>query len=584
MAKASPDLRTRKMTVIAQDPAVRRPDGSILTTSVSVPWEDLQPGPIGHRVCVIDYDASTRKMYKPARVNGSEPSAEGDLLGDPSFHARNVYALVMRTLARFEYALGRRVGWGFDAHQLKVIPHAFEEMNAFYSREAESLVFGYYGTENGTAFTCLSNDVVVHEAAHALLDGLRKRFMAPSSPDQAAFHEAFGDIVALLSVFSLSDVLETLLELRTPKAEQRKGLLHRDAVSMEGLMSSILFGLAEEMGSASEANRAGALRRSVTIEPDERILDRPAYREAHNRGEILVAAMMRAFIDSWQEGIAQPDGLGGDYLDLARVAEVGARIADLMLTMAIRAIDYTPPIHIDFGDYLSALVTADNEIRPDDSRYRLRERLLEWFGRYGITPASETDDGTWRSPEGEIERRGVHFQSLQSDPIEMFSMLWANRELLQLDPGAYTRVASVRPSVRFSPNDGMPLRETVAECIQYVKLEARHLDQIGLTPPADMPPNREVTLEGGNTLVLDEYGELKYDIHNRLPRKPGGRGRTGARRSAEEKRLAEAQERLQYLWDHGAFDEPRLSVSSRLATLHRHRAGLEDGAERSEVW
>ena len=84
---------------------------------------------MGHRVHVVDYDATTETMYKPAsrRRDVPEPAGDAEILGDPAFHARNVYALVMRTLARFEYALGRRVAWGFDAHQLKVVPHAFEE-------------------------------------------------------------------------------------------------------------------------------------------------------------------------------------------------------------------------------------------------------------------------------------------------------------------------------------------------------------------------------------------------------------------------------------------------------------------------
>ncbi len=567
------ELRARKMPVIAQDPGVRR-DGRILTTDVSVPWEDLQPGPIGHRVCVVDYDASTRKMYKPARVTGllAEDLKDADLLGDPSFHASNVYALVMRTLKRFEYALGRRVSWGFQAHQLKVVPHAFEEMNAFYSREAQSLVFGYYPTADGVAFTCLSHDVVVHETSHALLDGLRQRFMAPSSADQAAFHEAFGDIVALLSVFSLGKVLLTLLEHSAgSEAKPRRGLIARDSVTMEGLMDSVLLGLAEEMGAAAGSARAGALRRSVRIEPDKAILERLEFGEAHRRGEILVAAMMRTFVDVWTRRLKDLGTVEDDYLDLGRVAEEGATIAEVLLTMAIRAIDYTPPIHIDFGDYLSALVTADSEIRTDDSRYELRQSLLQWFGSYGIEPASGTTDGTWLPPERPLENQGVHFQSLQTDPIEMFSLLWANRRRLRLDPGAYTRVASVRPCVRTSPDDGLPLRETVAECIQYVDLYARDLEQVGLTRPAGMPGTLKVTLEGGSTLILDEYGRLKYDIHNRLPRKHGG---------SED---IEAQGRLQYLWDHGAFDVAE-SLNARFARLHRRRAGLGGSEDRSEVW
>ncbi len=567
------ELRMREMTVIAQDPQVRR-SGLILTTPVSVPWEDLQPGPIGHRVCVVDYNASVGKMYKPAVVDAGakfDPESNGELLEDPSFQARNVYALVMRTLARFEYALGRRVGWGFDAHQLKVVPHAFEEMNAFYSREAQSLVFGYYQAAEGTAFTCLSHDIVVHETTHALLDGLRKRFMEPSSPDQAAFHEGFGDIVALLSVFSLSKVLRRLLEERPPDAGSRKGLIARDDVSMQSLMRSVLFGLAEEMGSASSSARGEALRRSVEIPPDEKVLDRLEYREAHNRGEILVAAVMRTFVDAWTEQLESLGTIDGDYVDVRRVAEEGAEIADILLTMAIRAIDYTPPIHIDFRDYLSALITADSGVRPDDSRLELRTRLLAWFGRYGIKPPTGTDEGKWRSPKKPLEHQGVRFQSMQTEPIEMFKLLWANRRALRLDPSAFTRVTSVRPSVRMSPDDGQPLRETVAECIQYVQLQARDLKDIGLTPPEGMKDEQKIPFEGGSTLIFDEYGGLKYDIHNRLPLRSDPDG------------LAEVQERLQYLWDHGAFDSDR-STNAQLATLHRQRIGLDGHAERSEVW
>jgi hypothetical protein len=559
------------MPVIAQDPGVRR-NGRILTTPVSIPWEDVQPGPMGHRVCVVDYDSSTGKLYKPAVIDGKgKVPADKDLLGDPSFHAKNTYALVMRTLARFEYALGRRVSWGFRAPQLKVVPHAFEEMNAFYSREAESLVFGYYRTGRGVAFTCLSQDIVVHEACHALLDGLRERFMAPSSPDQAAFHEGFGDIVALLSVFSLGKVLLTLLEDSAGEDGQPPGLIAKEQVSMEGLMDSVLLGLAEEMGADTGSARAGALRRSVRIEPDKAILDRLEFREAHRRGEIVVAAVMRAFVDAWTRRLGSLGTIEGKYLDLGRVAEEGATIAELLLTMAIRAIDYTPPIHIEFGDYLSALVTADSEIRTDDSRYGLRERLREWFGRYGIAPASGTKDGTWKPPDRPLDYDGVRFQSLQTDPIEMFALLWANRKRLRLDPSAYTRVSSVRPCVRSSPDDGLPLRETVAECLQYVKVRADELDQFGLTPPAGMPADREVALEGGSTLVLDEYGRLKYEIYNRLPRKGAADGN------------ADAQKRLQYLWDQGAFD-PGHSFNARLATLHRRRVGLDDRDVRNEVW
>ena len=164
---------TRKLRIIAQDPGLRAPDGNIVTASIDLPAEELMPGPTGYRVKVIDYDVSTNTLYQeadiPSGLDQSYPdpyagASNDDLLGDPRFHAQNVYAIIMRTLARFELALGRRIRWGCDGHQLHVAPHAFAEANAFYSRDDRALFFGYFTSRRGkTIFTSLSHDVIAHE-------------------------------------------------------------------------------------------------------------------------------------------------------------------------------------------------------------------------------------------------------------------------------------------------------------------------------------------------------------------------------------------------------------------------------------
>src|SRR6187399_3226510 len=145
----APARRKRKLRIIAQDPAIRI-KGKILTAEVDVPAEELAPGPWGHRVHVIDFDASSNTLFKPLEYekgrNGEaiDPfrnASDHRLLNDPTFHAQNVYAIVMRVLARFERALGRRVSWSFYGHQLKVAPHAFADANAFYSKNDHALVF-----------------------------------------------------------------------------------------------------------------------------------------------------------------------------------------------------------------------------------------------------------------------------------------------------------------------------------------------------------------------------------------------------------------------------------------------------------
>jgi hypothetical protein len=567
-----PEQRTRRMPVLAQDPGVRLADGGILTASVSVPWEGLGGGPAGHRVQVVDYDATTDTMYAPAEVGDGDvpdPADNDEILRDPAFHARNVYALAMRTLARFEYALGRRVSWCFSAHQLKLLPHAFQEMNSFYSREAQSLVFGYYYRGDEPVFMCLSHDIVVHETTHALLDGLRSRFMAPSSADQAAFHEGFADIVALLSVFSLGAVLDKLIA-RDDDIPTENGVIPRSAVTADSLKQSVLLGLADDMDAESGATRVNALRRSVGLDPDPNVLKRVEFGEAHRRGEILVAATMRAFVDAWIRRLEAPEATMTDFIELRRVVEEGADVARTLLTMAIRALDYTPPVHLEFGDFLSAMITADSEIRSEDTKYGLRQGLIDWFAQYGIQPASGRADGLWDGSGLQLASEGVHFGSLQTDPVEMFRLVWANRAQLNLVESAYTRIASLRPCVRTSPEDGLPLHETVAECLQYVRIRASELGLYGLEKPLGMPDATEIALEGGSTLILDDYGRLKYEVHNRLPDPNTA------------KDVERAQRRLQSLWEQGHFDQGA-SFAARIATMHRLRAG-EPTVPRDEVW
>jgi hypothetical protein len=548
------------MTVIAQDPGVTAADGKhILMSKVTIPAEVLAPGPRGYRVHIVDYDSTTGRYHGMHSLPADyllEPKAWQDgspsLLDDYRFHAQNVYALVMKTLARFEFALGRRIGWSFEAHQLNVAPHAMLDANAFYSPNDQGLVFGYFTGVSGKAvYTSLSHDVIVHETTHALVDALREKYMMPSSPDQAAFHEGYSDVIALLSVFSQPELVEELL-FGDDKQARKSRTLAPAAVEPKNLTQTALFGLADKMGKEMGSARGDALRRSVEIEASSELLDRPEFEEPHRRGEVFAAAVLNAFVGAWSDrilGVKKGDGLGkladGRY-SLQRVAEEGAAIADYLTTMLIRALDYMPPVHLTFGDVLSALLTADIEIRPDDARYVLRSRLIERFASYGIRPSSNRRDlpGIWNPPESEPSYSRVHFESMRSDPDEVFRFLWENRELLKLRDEAYTRVLSVRPCMRVGI-DGFTLRETVAEYYQVANLTLKELRALKIKVPpelakllegvedkAGVEPGDEhgegvtstngdngaeaktVALHGGGTLIFDEYGHLKYRISN----------------------------------------------------------------------
>jgi hypothetical protein len=632
MASSSQN-RTQRFTIIAQDPSVKiqkkrdsadsnNGDGKnplddhkvILTAEVDVPAEELAPGPRGYRVQVIDYNSSSGVLYRPLEYKHLEEGKYCDpfkdepdltLLTNPTFHAQNVYAIIMRTLARFEFALGRRVSWSFTGHQLQVAPHAFAEANAYYSKRDRALLFGYFpklkrkaGKDAGNGnsqtsdemadtswvFTCLSHDIVVHETTHALVDGLRVRYTDPSSPEQAGFHEGFADVIALLSIFSLPDVVKHVIDLGN-LAGGDPNRIARKNLTVEALRDSVILGLGEEFGQESLDEKSGsrktALRRSVKLDPADYNEKKEEFEEPHRRGELLVAAMMNAFLKVWCKRLEKLGNASGvksrstqtpkGFLDRERVIEEGASIADYLLTMSIRALDYTPPTDLEFCDYLSALLTADHEIRPDDSKYSFRKLLLESFKAYGINPTSKargSEEGIWEPPDCVLRYDRTRFDSLTRDPDEVFRFIWENRGELGLEEDAYTRVLSVRPSVRTNPDDGFVLRETVAEYYQQLNIVADELKQFGIKTPSGMPKQYNVTVYGGGALIFNEFGQVKFHIRNRI---------LNPERQTR---------RLKYLWEYGYFDSSHTAGGDeaynerRFVEMHRERFNIFPGLSR----
>jgi hypothetical protein len=545
-----------------------RLNGRILTTEIEIPAEEILPGPCGYRVNVIDYDSTSNVLYQPASYqlvdsgNYKDPFKRSRpartavqhndaLVGDPRFHSQNVYAIAMRILARFEFALGRRIPWGSQGHQLHVAPHAFADANAFYSKQDRGLFFGYFaGSDGKPVYACLSHDVVAHETTHALLDGLRGRFLEPSSPDQAAFHEGFADVVALLSVFSLKDLVAKLIDGSTGAAR----LIDQKFLEPKALKDSVLFGLAEQMGAELSKVRGKALRRSIGLVPGRNYAAMPEFQEPHRRGELLVAAIMNAFLEIWLRRLDRVGFIQARKRDRSLVIDEGAAVAEHLLTMAIRALDYCPPTDLCFSDYLSALLTIDREVVPDDSRFNYREVIVRSFASYGIVPDKDADkDGTWRRCDLDLIYSRTHFDSMLRDKEEVFRFLWENRKALDIVREGYTEVETVRPSFRVGP-DGFILRETVAEYVQIMTLQVGELKAaLKIDPPKDMPHWKRVQIFGGGALIFNEYGQLKYQIRNRIE---DAKGQTA---------------RLKYLWESGYFDtEP--DNNSHFAALHLARA------------
>ena len=198
------DPRWRPLRIYALDPTRFRDDGAIAV--VNVPYEPVEAGPIGALLAVendeLPGDESIERLAldDPRLMlgQGRDPSAT-----DPAFRAQMVYAVCHITYAAFKRALGRDVMWGFDRQEadgaparLIIKPSVDGMRNAFYDPARGELRFGIFRADDkveglnvpgGVVSTALIHDVVVHEMSHAMLDGLRAKFMIPTAPDVTRF-------------------------------------------------------------------------------------------------------------------------------------------------------------------------------------------------------------------------------------------------------------------------------------------------------------------------------------------------------------------------------------------------------------
>jgi hypothetical protein len=496
----------------------------MLRAVVPVPQDRLLPGPKSSRFQVIDYDGAENHLYPTTTVriakdlddDGFGGLTDAKLPGNADFRNQNVYAVASRTLAAFEAALGRRVPWSFTGHQLYLVPRAFREANAYYDPNSNAILFGafdgYVGPPSdrrrGVVYTALSHDIVAHETTHAVLDGLRARFLEPGLPDQLAFHEAFADIVALLSAFSIPKLVSHALG-----TVDDRGRIPKANIDTKTLRKNVLTGLAEEMGAATKAHSGDALRRSVERTPNTAWRNDRTFDEPHRRGEILVGAVMQAFLGIWSKRMADLISEAGT-LSRARAAEEGSKSAEHLIRMVIRAIDYCPPLEFEFEDFVEALLVSDAEAAPTDA-HGYRTTLADAFKGFGITPQGRVSD---LSLLGTLDYRGLNATELRNREDELFRFLWQNAADLNLEVDYYASVDGLRPSIRVSP-EGFLLQETVATYRQMVngtvgeiRALSKRLSGKEMVVPAGLSDETKLQIHGGASIVFDQFGRSKHQL------------------------------------------------------------------------
>jgi hypothetical protein len=544
----------RPLRIYTLDPSVSDRLGGMAT--VPVPYEKLEPGPIGSILEVSWEGAPAPLVAEALDLDDPHLLLSGGLAPSPSngrFHLQMVYAVCSLTYAAFRRALGRDIGWALPAPadgrlRLVLRPFGFRGPNAAYSREGGDLSFGYFQAgkdpagftvRKGLISTALSHDIIVHETTHALLDGLRSSFLDPTNVDVPAFHEGFADLIALFLHFSYADVVEHAIR-------------DSSGVFMRG---SLLTDLAREFGYArSRVARAAAVRSGVDVEGVAAFdSDLPASKsdvprrydaslDPHSLGSVLVSAIFEAFATIVRRKTERyfriagldPQALGRVPMSEALVKAIAQEASDVagqFLNICIRAVDYCPPADIELGEYLRAMITADGDLENID-KWGFREALMRSFRRRHIFPDHVqfmTEDAVrWQPPETTLRIPDLAFRRLRFDgepgrpaePEELLRQAHAlgrfvtdrrhaeafhlivpgdalPKGVVQASPPI---VQSIRVSRRVAP-DGRILFDMIAEVSQSCTVQ-----RAGVL----------FDMNGGCTLVIDPQGEVRYAVYKRF--------------------------------------------------------------------
>lgn len=477
-----------RLPMMLDDPHTSRYAGlDDYETFISREEDFFLDGPVSRRVAVLDFDEKSGAVLGGARFAvpgkrklGSYEWPEEDGIYGRAFQQVNAFATVLRTMYLFEEpdALGRRLTWAFGAPQLLVIPRAGEMANAFYERESHSLQLFYISRgSKPAAYACLSRDIIAHETAHAILDGIAPDLYHALAPQSLALHEAIADLTALLMSFRSARLRQAVLKAT-------KG----------SIADSTAFAtVAPEFGQARDPSGVSRYLRSLlnkkTLDRNDKSLDengvpnRVNRYEPHSLSEALSGALYSVMVKIHAS-------LTTDYSASGKALFVGG---ERFKRMILRALDYLPPGEVSFTDYGRAILAADQAAHPKDSQER--DWIREEFVRRALVPDASALDVETNLSFKPLAR--VDLQTLADSDWAAYRFADRNRDFLGIPKGIpfHVRPRLDTTKLYYRKKGGEP--EPIRELIFKVSWDQEEPNGAG----APFPGKRQITV--GTTLAID---------------------------------------------------------------------------------
>jgi hypothetical protein len=355
MAPAKKAARTKKVA----------PSTKARAVPTILAWEDdplaeSVPVPVGAtpvRRPVPKLSAGELRVH----IRGAAPAPGEYAPGSPDFRYWAAADALQRGIELWAGLLPAGTKWFKTVGKaLRVVLDSGEDLNAYYNRDG--LEFFHAIVAGQAVYSGESPDVVCHELGHAVLDALRPQLFDAASIEAAAFHEAFGDVSALLVSLELPSIRGRVLL-------QTGGRLYR---------SSRHSRIAEQLGWAIRQARPDAvdpdcLRNAVNSffysDPARLPPDGPSGQlssRPHSFSRVFTGAFLEALA-----GMLRIAGASEEAL-----LQVGRDGGQLLVDAVRRA----PIVPAYFSQVAAAMIDADR-VRFQG---RYRDALKSSFVRHGI--------------------------------------------------------------------------------------------------------------------------------------------------------------------------------------------------------
>lgn len=227
--------------------------------------------------------------------------------------------------------------------------------------------------------------------------------------------------------------------------------------------------------------------------------------------------------------------------------------ARVVRRMMLRALDYCPPVDLQFKDYALAVFRADKMAYPvDTTGYRaLWEQVM--LDRKVVRKREELD------PDGALlnsSLRKLDIAAIASSKSDAYEFIDANRAILNLPPQANIEVINLYRTQKISADDYRLPQEIVIEFVWSSEIKLIGTEFRGLN-------GKWLPLWCGGTLVFNRDGNL---LHYTL-------------KSDTADRRKELARYAQYLVKNGylSLDDGERGLGAAVDSMHKVSASLKNG-------